>query len=293
MLIAHFSDVHLLSLEGAQLSDFLNKRATGGVNLLLNRGGQYPLSMAQTLIADLNEQTPDHVVLSGDVSNLAFPAEFRLVRDVIAGIDLPPKEITLVPGNHDYYTPQSHAEDYFGKILSPYLEGDIAPGAGRFPFLRLRGKTAILGLCSARPTPPLLAMGTLGTAQLQLAGELLAGKACKKRFRLVVLHHAPLCPLQRWHARLTDARSFKAMLRRTGAELVVHGHLHRHLHQSIPTPRGHIPVIGVGSGTWLSPDDPARRAQYNLYEIQERSLVSVTVRRYNPDTGKFEVAALH
>jgi hypothetical protein len=47
-------------------------------------------------------------------------------------------------------------------------------------------------------------------------------------------------------------------------------------------------VLGVGSGTWLSPHDPARRAQYNLYEVEDGKLVRVLVRRWEPSTGRFE-----
>jgi hypothetical protein len=35
--IAHFSDTHVLSLEGATAREFLDKRATGAVNLAFKR----------------------------------------------------------------------------------------------------------------------------------------------------------------------------------------------------------------------------------------------------------------
>jgi len=193
-----------------------------------------------------------------------------------------------VPGNHDYYTPDSYARDYFGEILAPYLAGDDAPGPGRFPFLRLRGEVAILGLCSAHPTPPLMAYGTLGPRQLERAEELLGGPACAGRFRLVALHHAPLCPPRRWHARLSDADALLATLRRSGAGLVIHGHLHRQLRAEIPTASGPAPVIGVGSGTWIKPPEPARMAQYNLYRIARGRLEDVKVRRYDAELQRFQ-----
>ena len=282
MLIAHFSDIHLLTLRGVHPFHFLGKRATGGVNLLLNRGGEFPVAVVRALVQDLNEQAPEQVLVSGDLTNLAFPGEFELARGILTELKLPASDITIVPGNHDYYTRQSFRADHFGRIMRSFLQGDIQPGPDDFPFLRLRGDLAIVALRTARPSAPLLAVGSLGDRQIEQAEHLLSSAECQKRFRLVVLHHAP-CPSHvKWHNRLTDANAFLAMLRRVGAELVVHGHLHRALQQSVPGPEGQgpIPVIGVGSGTWLSPRDAGRRAQYNLYEIEGRRLIQVKTRKY-------------
>ena len=45
-----------------------------------------------------------------------------------------------------------------------YMRGD---DGGTFPFVRRRGPLALIGLSSAVPTPPFLATGRLGDAQLQ------------------------------------------------------------------------------------------------------------------------------
>jgi len=290
VLVAHISDLHLLSLAGVGPLDFLNKRVTGGLNLLFNRGGEFPLEVAQSLLRDVREQRPDHLVVSGDLSNLAFPGELELVRSTLAGSGLDPGAITVVPGNHDYYTRGAAREDHFCRILAEHLRGDLQPGPGRFPFVRLRGeRLAVVALSSSRPSAPLLAVGTLGARQLRLAERLLCDEACHGRFRLVVLHHPPWRGEHvKWHARLTDADAFAALLARTGAELVVHGHLHRFIERSLPGPAGtQIPVVGVGSSTWLSPRDPERRAQYNLYRVGEGASFSVARRRYDPAAGAF------
>jgi 3',5'-cyclic AMP phosphodiesterase CpdA len=285
--LAHLSDLHLLSLEGVRVVDFLNKRVTGGLNLLFNRGGQFPADVARSLAQDIRAQQVDHVVVSGDLTNLAFPAELELVRGILEEIGLPPSEITVVPGNHDYYTRRSAVDDHFARVMAPFLAGDLQPGPGPFPHLRLRGELALLALSSARPSPWLMAVGTLGPQQIQLARQLLDHEACRGCFRLVVLHHAPHKAFVKWHNRLTDAAAFADLLRATGAELVVHGHLHRPLRESLPGPDGSVPVVGVGSATWLSPKDPARRAQYNLYEIADRSLARLRTRRYEPASQTF------
>ena len=132
-LLAHISDLHLLALDGVRLRDWLGKRLTGGLNLLANRGGQFPLSVAHALIADLQAQEPDHLIVSGDVTNLAFEAEFRLVRETLERLSLPSERVTVVPGNHDYYTQQSAKADPFGRWLAPYLDGERFADPGGFP----------------------------------------------------------------------------------------------------------------------------------------------------------------
>jgi 3',5'-cyclic AMP phosphodiesterase CpdA len=282
VLVAHFSDLHLLSLEGARIHHFLGKRATGGVNLLFNRGGQFPVAVARALVADVGEQAVDHVVVSGDLTNLAFPAEFRLVRSILEQLPLPPSEVTVVPGNHDYYTRDSAAHDHFGRAMAGF-----STEAGLFPLLQVNGDLAVVALNSAHPSLPLMAYGTLGKRQLREARSLLAAPEHRDRFRLVVLHHPPHREHVRWHNRLTDLRAFVSMIREVGAELIVHGHLHRPVRATIAGRDGEVPVIGVASGTWLSPDDPSRRAQYNLYSTSGRQLVDVTTRRYDPVSGRF------
>lgn len=288
LLVAHISDLHLLALDRVRPRDFLNKRVTGGLNLLFNRGGKFPVEVARRLVADLGHQKPDHVIVTGDLTNLAFPAEFELARRVLAELELPPSAVTVVPGNHDCYTRRSAVEDHFGRVMGDFLGADIQPGPGRFPFVRLCGELAVVALNSARPAPPLMAVGSLGARQLHLAEKLLTSTECRGRFRLVALHHPPWAEAIRWHNRLTDANALIDVLQRTGAELVAHGHLHRYCRGVLPGREQQVPVIGVGSGTWTSPEDPSRRAQYNLYRIDNRRLVEVSRRRYDPASRVFE-----
>jgi 3',5'-cyclic AMP phosphodiesterase CpdA len=288
VLLAHFSDIHLLALRGVRAGAFFNKRLTGALNLLLNRGGQFPISVARALLDDIRGQAPGHVILSGDLTNLALPAEFSLVQELLAEFGLSPLELTVVPGNHDCYLPPSVREETFGEIMRPFLQGELQPNPGGFPLVRLREGLAVVALSTGRPSAPLLAVGSLGVRQIWMAEQLLDHEECRRRFRLVVLHHPPLGPHTRWHNRLTDRRLFLEMLERVGAELVVHGHLHRFLRRTVPGPAGEIPVIGAGSGTWIGARDPARRAQYNLYQIEGGRLTRVRRRRYLPRTRRFE-----
>jgi 3',5'-cyclic AMP phosphodiesterase CpdA len=288
VLVAHCSDLHLLSLEGARLLDFLGKRLTGALNLVLNRGGEFPTDVALALIRDVNAEGADHLLVSGDLTNLALPSELALVRRVLEELRLPPSAVTVVPGNHDAYTEEVVRRKDFSRVMLPFLRGDLHAGPTSFPFVRLREELAVVALSSAVPTAPLLATGRIGAGQLAMLERLLGSEECRARFRLVVLHHPPHDRQVHWHNRLLDAGALRVVLARTGAELVVHGHQHRFLRLELEGPERPIPSIGVGSGTWLSPGDPERRAQYNLYRIEGRRLLEVRRRRYEPVGRRFE-----
>ncbi len=85
MRIAHFSDLHLLSLEGVPAWRFLNKRLTGWVNLRLKRGHMHKASYVRAIAREIARSRIDHVVVTGDLTNLALEPEFELARGVLLG----------------------------------------------------------------------------------------------------------------------------------------------------------------------------------------------------------------
>ena len=103
--IAHLSDLHLLSLEGAIPFRLLNKRLTGYANIRLHRGSVHKPAAVRAAAREIRRLDVDHVVITGDVSNLALEREFELVRAFLEDdLGLPPDRVSLVPGNHDVYT---------------------------------------------------------------------------------------------------------------------------------------------------------------------------------------------
>ncbi len=120
--IAHFSDAHLLSLKGAKAHQFLNKRWTGGLNLLLNRGKHYQLSIFKALCSKLQTLSPDHNVCTGDLVNLAFQSEFDQVAPLLAQF-FDATLLSMVPGNHDRYIREAMGR--FESSFAPYLHRDL------------------------------------------------------------------------------------------------------------------------------------------------------------------------
>ena len=76
------------------------------------------------------------------------------------------------------------------------------------------------------------------------------------------------------------------VLAKRGAELVVHGHLHRRLSDELEGPHASIPVYGTNSSTWLS-KDPNRQASYLIYTITDNRVTSIEERRFDVNRRRF------
>jgi len=294
MRFAHISDLHALDLTGVSPLRFLNKRLIGGINLLRKRARQHPLPILDALCQDLNRVAIDHVVVTGDLSNLSLPSEFARARQALDTLRLGPQEVTVIPGNHDVYVWEAYFARHFERSLAPYCLGDDArPGdAPSFPFVRVRKGVALIGCSTALPSPPPLADGWLGRRQLAAIAEAL--DALRGHFRVLLLHHPPVPYRLDFLRALRDRRHLHQLLRRVGCELVLHGHEHRDLHAELPGPNGTIPIIGVGSATYAD-SRPERRARYNIYTVATASPGSASPanfaleqRVYDPTTGSFE-----
>jgi 3',5'-cyclic AMP phosphodiesterase CpdA len=260
--LAHLSDPHLPPLPAVRFSDLIGKRAFGYLNWTRNRHKYQRRDVLDALVADLQAHHPDHIAVTGDLVNLALEAEFAPARAWLESVGAPDR-VSMVPGNHDAYVRAT--QHRFVEAWRSYLDGDDAPERGVvFPFLRRRGPLALIGVSSAVPTPPLMATGWLGSAQLEALDRVLAQLAAEQAFRVLLIHH-PLRSASR-AKRLTDSQPLLALLKRHGVELVLHGHDHVHSTIWIDGPKGAIPAIGVPSASALAHGHyPA--AAYNLFEV--------------------------
>jgi 3',5'-cyclic AMP phosphodiesterase CpdA len=261
--LAHLSDPHLPPMPTPRLRDLAGKRALGYLNWTRNRHRYHRREVLDVLMSDLQAQTPDHVAITGDLVNLALEAEFAPARAWLDSVGTPDR-VTVIPGNHDAYVRATRHR--FAEAWGDYLRGDeiSADGAG-FPSLRRRGPLALISVSSAVPTPPLMATGWLGRAQLDALEHLLAALSAEQAFRVLLIHH-PLRSDSR-AKRLTDSFELRALLLRYGVELVLHGHDHVHSTIWIVGPQGSIPAIGVPSASALAHGHyPA--AAYNLFSIE-------------------------
>lgn len=286
-VLAHLSDPHLSSLSGVPLAALCNKRLLGYLSWLRRRRRIHSPHILDALLRDLAEVAPDQVALTGDLTHLGLPDEFRQAATWLNRLGSP-EQVMVVPGNHDTYIAAPWQETF--SAWAPYLAGDDEEfAAGVYPSLRVRGPAALIGLSSARPSMPFLAVGTLGHGQLARLEELLEQTGRRGLLRIVLIHHPPAPGSIAWRRRLTDARLFTEVIARQGAELILHGHAHLAMERELVAGTGRVSVFGVPSAS-DSGSDPRRCACYNLYRFERKEgawALVVIVRAYSQVDKRF------
>ena len=289
MRLAHCSDLHLLSHDGAGLMKLANKRWIGAANLLSNRSRHYHVAAFDQMIEDLNAQGIDHVLCTGDVTNLALEQEFAFAREKFDRLAGGPDGVTVIPGNHDAYV--AEGIEFFSRIFDEYHRADPGwewPDGSRWPIVRIRGPLALIGVTTSRATPWFTAYGRVGEAQLARLKQVLGDPRLDGKVRVVAIHHPPAGRAAKSRIRgLRDHEAFAEVIHELGADLIVHGHEHRDMTEMLAGPTGDVPVRGVASGTYHF-NKPHRTARYRIYEISDGKISGDHVRIWHPDVNRFE-----
>lgn len=279
--LAHFSDPHL-----SPPGDALGWRDLGSKRLLSaiawrRKGSQHQPQVLQALVDDVARLAPDHIAITGDLTNFSSAAEFAAARTWLEGLG-PADDITLSPGNHDALVRARAPRDF-----EPWRAWLGDTGHVAFPSLRERGPLALINLCSATPTAPWLASGRLGETQLQRLAQVLANLAGRDLYRVVTLHHPPASGVVSGRKALEDAGALREVLAVHGADLVLHGHAHEAAVSAIPGPHGPIPVLGVPSASAAQGGRHAP-ARWHCIEFSEEGRMRVIARGLSAASGAFE-----
>jgi 3',5'-cyclic AMP phosphodiesterase CpdA len=279
--LAHISDLHLLSLRGTTALSFVNKRVTGGVNLLLRRAHTHRLELVELALADLARADVDHLVVTGDLSNLSLPSEFELAHTLLRGFG-DHRRVSVIPGNHDRYTYWSERRGEFERQFADLLTSDLPELARHrcYPWVKLFDEVALIGLSSAIATPPGFATGRVSRAQLEGLADALRHRQVRERFKVVLVHHHLFKPAHKRFnrlRRLVNGDALLEVLLRGRANLLLHGHNHRHAFHEVPhrAGAGVLRISEVGSTSAAHPEDAERAGKFNLYEIEGGRLTAL------------------
>ena len=247
--LAHLSDIHLSPMPKLNRRELLSRRMFGFLNWQ-RRKQFHQRAVLDLLTDDLLAQDPDHIAVTGDITNLGAAEEYKMAREWLETLGTP-EDVTVTPGNHDTYVRTSWENGLirWADYMAPNAAGlrfsgrfRPTPILARFPFVRiLADGVALVAVCSARPNPPTLASGRLGSAQLERLAATLSALGREGLCRVVLIHHPPLPGMTDWSRALHDAEDLAAVLKRFGAELVLHGHHHKHTVTRLDAPGGQSP----------------------------------------------------
>lgn len=205
--------------------------------------------VVEALVALAAQQRPDVVVLSGDITQRARPAQFRAAKAFVDRLGAP---VVAVPGNHDIAL-----FDLWARLTRPYARYAKAFGAELEP---VHASQDLLVVCVNTTRAWRHKHGEVSAAQIDRVASLLAA-AGAQQLRVVVVHQP--AAVTRAEERVNLLRGHQAALRAwsaAGADLVLGGHIH-------------LPYT-------LAPNGLARR----LWVVQAGTAVSSRIRLEAPNS---------
>jgi 3',5'-cyclic AMP phosphodiesterase CpdA len=177
--------------------------------------GRTDAALMEPLLAAVNAQRPDCVVVSGDLTQRARPGEFHQAR---AFLDRLPAPRIVVPGNHDVplYRAWERALDPFGNYRR-YIDANLEP-------MFIDDEIAVLGINTARAWS--FKGGRINLAQIESIRSRLAALP-RSTTRIVVTHHPFDLPAVQGQVQLVGRASLAMeAFSSCGVDLLLGGHFH-------------------------------------------------------------------
>ncbi len=192
--------------------------------------------VVEALVALAAQQRPDVVVLSGDITQRARPAQFRAAKAFVDRLGAP---VLAVPGNHDIAL-----FDLLSRLTRPYARYAAVFGHNLEP-VHTTNDLLIIGVNTTRPWRH--KHGEASLAQIDRVARLL-GAADPRQLRVVVVHQ-PMA--------VTQARDRSNLLRghdaatrawsAAGADVVMGGHIHLPYTRALPGLDRRLWVVQAGT----------------------------------------------
>lgn len=218
--------------------------------------GRVNPALIEPLLQVVQDQAPDLVAISGDLTQRARGEQFAEAR---AFLDRLPVPWLAVPGNHDIPLDRP-----FHRFLRPFgayrraITSDLAPVAD-LPGL------SVLGLNTA--TPRHWQAGRIGPGRfVALLARIRAAKARGQRVA-VVAHHPFSQPPGTGKQLMDGASRALEALAAAGTDLLLTGHLHHWAVEGLAGPEGGARLVQVQVGTSLSTRERGEPNDFALIEI--------------------------
>ncbi|MBL8328687.1 MAG: metallophosphoesterase [Rubrivivax sp.] len=192
--------------------------------------------VVEALVALAAAQRPDLVVLSGDITQRARPAQFRAAKAFVDRLGAP---VLAIPGNHDIAL-----FDLWSRFTQPYARYAAAFG-GELEPVHTTAELLVIGVKTTRRWRH--KHGEVSETQIARVAQRLRA-ASPAQLRVVVVHQ-PLA--------VTQARDQVNLLRghdeaarrwaEAGADVVMGGHIHLPFTQALPGLTRRLCVVQAGT----------------------------------------------
>ena len=220
--IIHISDLHFHSYP-QKFVELNAKRILGTINLLIRRAREFPLKRAELLVKRINEMEWDHLVISGDITQLSLEREFALAREILDPLLIKKDCVTIIPGNHDRYLNTHVGEDLFNKYFGEFF------GINEIHTSKINDDWFLLGWDSAHHNDLRTSSGTVKSSTIRATENLIQSHSDKTKF--IVANHFPLTfpedwKFDRFHElyNLVPVRNW--ILQNPQIRVYLHGHIH-------------------------------------------------------------------
>jgi len=249
-------------------------------------GPPHLADLASGVVQLAEQRVPDLVVVSGDLTQRAKPAQFSHARRFVDSFSAP---TLVVPGNHDvplyrvwerFFAPFAAYRKHFADELEPVY---------RTPDLLVVGINTAHGLTFTE--------GRIRSPRLLEVAELLASVP-ETVVKIVVAHHH-VVPPPRFGSQQVLSNAFEAidLFSKAGVDLVLSGHHHQSFIANSEEfyPRGRPPVVILHSGTTTSNRGRGSEKDKNTcfwIEIGDASMV-VSNLRWEPSLERFAEHSRH
>ena len=264
MRIAHLSDMHLLEPRGAGRDYSLSAKLVSMSRPL------EPVARTAKLRQALEHarlRKADHVVISGDLTEVGEPAQFEELAMALHESRIEPSSITLVPGNHDAYGPPNGWKQALEGPLHAFAASS-ATSAGKVVD---RGDVVFLPIDVSRHQSIARAGGELTEAAAEAVRRCLEDTAHVKKAVVVVQHHPPFgLPQSTWQF-LSGLRGYGKLvdlLAKNPEVQLLHGHLHRAMDRFVGG-LGRARVFGASATV----DDVVGEPRVRFYDVKDAALV--------------------
>jgi 3',5'-cyclic AMP phosphodiesterase CpdA len=242
---------------------------------------------AAAVLAVVRDRKPDYVVISGDLTQRAKPAQFAAAKRFVENI---PSPTVAVPGNHDVplyrvweraFSPFGAYRRHFSPVLEPHVVDD---------------EVCIVGVNTAFNFT--LTGGRITRAQRRRVQQLFAA-APPSAYRIAVAHHNLVRPpeLDEVPAPLSGSVSALGVLHSSGVDMVLSGHVHQSYVAPIAvagaaeggvivcsgtttSSRGRGPEAGASTCHWIEIDRAEARVSFFRFDAEASAFLETAVRSF-------------